>query len=86
VHVTPPDVIDPEIAQRQINVLRSLIDGMPVVMRCRNGSAWTVVGDRAVAHYALDPQIDVRPVLQLALAPEPRPAALPLRPAAAVAA
>lgn len=70
VHVAAGEIVDAEVARRQINVLRSLLDGMPVVMRCRDGLASTVVGEGRDARYALDPQIDALPVLRLAMVPE----------------
>jgi hypothetical protein len=57
-------------SRRQINVLRSLLDGMSVVMRCRDGWTSTFVGRIAMRARARCSGRRALPVLRLAMVPE----------------
>ncbi len=65
VHGRWADVADRKAAEHRLRVLRTLLDGMPAVLRFREGSAVVVIGESPVGRYAHDARIELLPVLEL---------------------
>ncbi len=73
---TPPQLLMDEIAATRLRkrLCRNLGD-IPVLLRCRIGSSISFNGDPNLQRYAVDPVIDVLPVVGIDLEPSPREAA-----------
>jgi hypothetical protein len=66
----PLTLMDSALADRIHRILTNRLGGMPVVLRCQLHDTFLLRGDRSLYRYAVDPAVDMLPLVRLDLEPK----------------